>query len=226
MTLKGGLNMPNSNKRKLALCGWLQKHQREVYESSLKLQKFLFFYEVFSKTEGENADFRNLQGYERGPVFSTVYGDYKHEKSELDAVSMSIPQDELVKINQERAQKTSFMVKSLTENELTDLTHMFHVWSAKEARIMSGERNVPLSETDFNENDQELISQINAIYTNELVQNSTIVSVGEKNFVFSTDDYDKLTEQHHEVLRGLSTSQEIRNPVYVEIDKRGRLIVD
>ena len=226
MTLKGGLNMPNSNRRKLALCGWLQEHQREVYESSLKLQKFLFFYEVFSKTEGENADFRNLQGYERGPVFSTVYGDYKHEKPELDQVSMSIHQDGLVKINQDRAQKTSFMVKSLTENELTDLTHMFHIWRAKEDRIMSGERNVPLSEKDFNENDEELISQINAIYTKELVQNSIIVSVGEKNFVFSSDDYNKLTEKHHETLLGLSTNPEINNPVFVEIDKRGRLIVD
>lgn len=218
--------MPYSSKRKLALCGWLQDHHRDVYDSSLKLQKFLFFYEVFSKTEGENAEFRSLQGYERGPVFSTVYGDYTYEKFKFDVTSAGIYKDANVEINMKRAQKTAFMVKSLTENELTDLTHLFQMWKAKQERILSGEKSVPLMETDFNEEDKKIVIQLNEMYTDDVVQNSKIVSIGDKNFVFSKEDYDKLTETHYEVLTKLSVNQELNNPVFVEMDNRGRLIVD
>ena len=59
---KGGKTMLWSNERKLALSGWLNENHRSSYSSSLKLQKFLFFYECFSKVDGEEHDFSNLKG--------------------------------------------------------------------------------------------------------------------------------------------------------------------
>ena len=72
--------MINSNTRKLTLSGWLRKNNPREYDSPLKLQKFLLFYELLSKTAGEQADFDHLRGYKRGPVFSNVWGDYTKER--------------------------------------------------------------------------------------------------------------------------------------------------
>ncbi len=65
-----------SNDRKRCLSGWLHQNSTIAYNTALKLQKFLLFYECFSKVSGEKADFGHLRGYKRGPVFSQVWGDY------------------------------------------------------------------------------------------------------------------------------------------------------
>ena len=64
-----------SSDRKLSLSGWLQENNTLSYFSPLRLQKFLFFYEAFSKADGDYSDFSHLKGYKRGPVFSQVWGD-------------------------------------------------------------------------------------------------------------------------------------------------------
>ena len=45
-------------------------------------------------------------------------------------------------------------------------------------------------------------------------------------FVFRKKDRVKLTEQHFDVLSSLAESGQLFNPVYVDIDEGGRLIVD
>lgn len=50
-----------SNKRKLSLSGWLQANYMPAYRSPLRLQKFLFMYEAFSKAEGDESDFSRLK---------------------------------------------------------------------------------------------------------------------------------------------------------------------
>ena len=73
--------MINSDDRKLELSGWLMENDEDSYNDPLKLQKFLFFYESFSKANGKPADFDYLRGYKNGPVFSSVYGDYTKERN-------------------------------------------------------------------------------------------------------------------------------------------------
>lgn len=53
--------MLHSTKRKLALSGWLKQHNWNEYDTPLKLQKFLLFYELFSKTDGDEAEFSDLR---------------------------------------------------------------------------------------------------------------------------------------------------------------------
>ncbi len=52
-----------SNNRKLSLSGWLKQNYENEYNMPLKLQKFLLFYESFSKVEGEETDFGHLKGF-------------------------------------------------------------------------------------------------------------------------------------------------------------------
>ena len=44
----------------------------EEFADHLKLQKFLFFYEIVSKIEGQEYELTNLIGYTDGSVFSNV----------------------------------------------------------------------------------------------------------------------------------------------------------
>ena len=53
--------MINSTKRKLALSGWLKNNNGKEYDTPLKLQKFLLFYELFSDIDGDEADFSDLR---------------------------------------------------------------------------------------------------------------------------------------------------------------------
>lgn len=55
----------NSSKRKLSLSGWLKENDNVSYNTSLKLQKFLFFYEVLTKIAGEQAEFTYLTEYNK-----------------------------------------------------------------------------------------------------------------------------------------------------------------
>lgn len=73
-----------SNEHKLYLSGWFKENSEKEYSIPLKLQKFLFFYEAFTKADGENPDFDHLRGYINGPVFSNVWGDYSKNRNEFD----------------------------------------------------------------------------------------------------------------------------------------------
>ena len=219
--------MINSNDRKLSLCGWLQKTHPTEYDRTLKLQKFLFFYEVFSKVDGEKPDFSHLRGYQNGPVFSQVWGDYTKERSAFDSASIKCYNENTDSININRAEKSAFIVQILSEEELSNFTHCMNLWKSKEPRIMRRERNVSLAEEDFNESDAKLISALDDLYPLEVIRHSRVISLNNYYFLISDTDYERLTEEHRDILDTVSTSkEELHNPVYVEIDEEGRLIID
>lgn len=214
-----------STKRKLALSGWLKMHNEEEYDTPLKLQKFLLFYELFSKLENEEADFSHLRGYERGPVFSAVWGDYTKDRADFDRKA----EEEYEKssfINDERAKLSAFIVSVLPDEELSALTHQLNLWKCKEDRINSKEYNVTLDEEDFSEDDKILIRSLSDMFPPDLIDRSVVYCVGEKYFVFSKKDAKTLTEQDFDVLSELSSYPDLKNPVYVEKDNSGRLLVD
>lgn len=96
-----------SNARKLLLSGWLKENGSKEYNSPLKLQKFLLFYEAFTKINGELADFNHLRGYKRGPVFSNVWGDYTHERLAFDDAVQKEYDSPHEQLDVERAKKVS-----------------------------------------------------------------------------------------------------------------------
>lgn len=221
-----GFNMIYSNERKLSLSGWLMKNNFTSYETPLKLQKFLLFYEALTKVSGESPDFSHLRGYKKGPVFSNVWGDYTKERESFNAAAQSAYDKNVESINVERAKKCAFIVGTMTEQELSDLTHQMNLWKSKENRIMSGEYQVDLDESDFNYSDEKLISTLNMICSTDIIESSTIIPLDKKYFVFSKSDAELLTEKHFDVLLTLSENEELHNPVFVEFDEEGRLLID
>ncbi|WP_436358452.1 hypothetical protein ACR34G_02845 [Mycoplasma sp. 480] len=221
------MNKIYSNKRKLTLCGWLKENDINSYNNPLKLQKFLLFYELFSKIANEEFDFSYLKGYEKGPVFSNVYGDYKNQRSTFNKIVEEIYKNNQDKINSDRALKCSFIVKTATESTLSNVTHKLNLWKSKEELINKKDKNVPLDEKDFNNDDQELIKTIDSMYLIEQIKNSEVIHIKEKFFVFSKQDFNNLTNKQKEILEEVADSDELYNPIYVEIDEEdGGLIFD
>ena len=69
-----------SSQRQQAISGWLLENNPGAFADNLKLQKYLFFYEMSIYMENpEEAELDHLRGYEKGTVFSNVYGDYRHD---------------------------------------------------------------------------------------------------------------------------------------------------
>src|SRR5699024_4743813 len=118
----------NSNERKVELSSWLKLNQPSEFSDNLKLQKFLFFYEVLSKIENEEADFSYLRAYPNGPVFSNVYGDYVYQSLAFITRLDEFVDKPINEVNEERAKFAGFLVKILNEKELSDLTHELDAW--------------------------------------------------------------------------------------------------
>lgn len=218
--------MLNSNEEKITLSGWLKKNGNAEYKSSLKLQKFLFFYESFKKASGDKADFSYLKGWINGPIFSTVYGDYTYERILFDQEADLQLQNHYDMIDIEKAQKAHFLTSILSVAELSELTHKMHIWSAKKDRILESEPSVPLNERDFDEHDIKFVTLLNRLYSSDVINNTVVVHVGEYYFLFSKEDSVRLTEKHYDVLKMLAEKEKLTNPVYVDIDEEGRLIID
>lgn len=219
---------------KKKLCGWLQENHIELYNSSLKLQKFLFFYECFSKVKGLPYDFSGLKGYLQGPVFSSIYGCYTKEREWFDIeVYNSFHMDLSFQgrvMDDLTVDQAAFLCNIMTESEISEITHHMNIWSAKADRIRAGEKQVPLDESDFNEADTCFVTDLSRMYSRELIDNMYVVPVMNKRFLFSKNDAKDLTDEHRFVLRELveKCSDELVNPVYAEIDKElgGITIID
>ena len=202
------------------------KNSKAEYDTPLKLQKFLLLYECFSKVSGEKPDFGHLRGYKRGPVFSQVWGDYTKERAAFDRAAEESFSSGKITVDEDRAKKCAFVVRVLSEGELSELTHSMNLWKSKEKRILGGEYQVDLEESDFNEDDVKIISALDKMYPIELIENSSVVEIDSHYFVFHKSDMPKLTEQNFDTLSNLAESGQLVNPVYVEIDEGGTLIID
>lgn len=217
--------MINSSERKLALSGWLKENNSVAYNSPLKLQKFLVFYEILSKMSGYYAEFNSLKGYKNGPVFSNVYGDYTKARKTFDREVEKIYKDNTTLVDNLIVKQANIIVQTLTEKELSDLTHKLNLWKAKETRIMSGEYQVPLNEADFNLEDENLMRTLISIYPQELIDSAFVIPMDNKFFIFSKADQEQITEAHFDTLLELAGYEDLHNPVFVEIEN-GRLVID
>ena len=220
--------MINSTERQLTLSGWLKNNNVEEYHSPLKLQKFLLFYELFTKVSGETADFNHLRGYKRGPVFSNVWGDYTKERFAFNRAADNAFREHLNMVNEIRAKKTAFIVSVLSERELSDLTHTLNLWRSKKERILSDEYQVALEEKDFSSDDAAIMELLDEMYPIEMIEKSERISIDNITFVLPKEDFANLTEEMLDVLSELAEKHEkneLHNPVYVTIEE-GRLVID
>ena len=216
-----------SDARKLTLSGWLKNYNNSVYYNSLRLQKFLFFYEAFSQVDGDkDADFSNLKGYKNGPVFSKVWGDYTKEGFTFGCKAEEYFEKNFEKVNNDRALQCAFLVATLSESELSALTHIMNIWKSQEEWIIKGASQVPLYEKDFNQNDFNIIKSLQDMYPVDLINSSKIIPIDNTYFVIKDDKFQELKEEHFDVLSSIIKNEELHNPVFIDIDESGRLIID
>ncbi|MCZ8512424.1 hypothetical protein O9H85_08250 [Paenibacillus filicis] len=212
--------------RKRAISGWLKQNQIREFYSSLKLQKFLFFYEALSKVENDTSEFRALKGYANGPVFSDVYGDYTYQYDEFSSNVDSIYQMNPETINEDRAKFVGFLVKILSESELSEITHELNIWSTKEDDINRGVKQVPLREEDLNEDDSDLLRSLRNMYSIEYIDSVEVIQISGKSFIIKKTDIPKLTDEQKSVFITLANNQELENPVYISVSDDGVVLVD
>lgn len=215
-----------SNRRQISISGWLQENYYDEFNSHLKLQKFLFFYEVLCKIEDDEANFSKLRGYINGPVFSDIYGDYLYEKSEfMRAANMEYKANSDI-IDYEKALFSAFLVSIMSEEELSAFTHEFNIWNSKQDRILQGQKQVSLEENDLNDKDCELLTSLKRIYTTEYIQSVTVKKVADTRFIIKNTDYEKLTSEQLKTLNMLANMEPLENPVYITLSEEGVVLVD
>ncbi|MBI6598225.1 MULTISPECIES: hypothetical protein [Lacticaseibacillus] len=215
-----------SNERKLSLSGWLQKNDYSSFDTPLKLQKFLFFYESSAKVEADNYDFAKLKGYKNGPVFSQVWGDYTKERQGFEEKSRTAYEEDPSIVNEPRAKIIDFFIRVSSPVELSEVTHHMDIWSKKKDRIDRDEKQVELDSDDFSKHDADIIETIREAFPISYVETHKVLPVGNKSFVMSNEDAVRLTPEQSATLQALSQEPELDNPVYVHLDANGGIIVD
>src|SRR5690625_5131586 len=215
----------NSNLRKKTISGWLKQNYAQGFSSDLKLQKFLFFYESLSKVDGDESDFSYLKGYENGPVFSNVYGDYCYRNTRfIEEVEEAYELNHKL-VDEQRANLSGFLVNILNEEDLSDLTHELNIWKVKEEEIKGGAKHMPLEEKDFNINDVNILNSLREMYTTDYIESVEIIEMSDKSFVIEKEDFTNLTEDHEDVLITLASNEGLDNPVYLTLSEDGVLLV-
>ena len=196
------------NDRKKALINWANNRARAdgVFLPSLRLQKFLFFYECFSKVEGDEYSFENLKGYKRGPVFEDVYREIKQNEGNLYISKYTV--------NDERAVKALFLVLTLG-NELSEFTHHLDIWKTHEKTIIEDDLQVPLHDSDFSAHDTKVFKDIIYANSRQYIEQHKIIEVGGKSFVAPKEM--EIRENHYDAFYLAAIDPDFRNPVYVSI---------
>lgn len=67
---------------------------------------------------------------------------------------------------------------------------------------------------------------LDKMYPIDLIENSSIIEIDSRYFVFHKSDIPRLTEQHFDTLSSLAENKQLCNPVFVEVDEGGRLLID
>ena len=221
------ISMMFSDDRKFALSGWLQVHERTLYNRRYKLQIFLILYEFFSEIENDEADLNFLFGVEKGPVFGAVWEDYGTICDGFHISSKYRYEKKVINVNENRAKRCAFIVQTLTEEEWSSLMKKLNIYKAKESEILKHKYKIAeLDLADLNDEDINLITMLNNLYSSELVENSEIITVKKKIFVVLKVNYDQIIQNHMERLEKLAKKSKLHNPVFVKLDDEGKLVKD
>lgn len=226
-SLRRLIAMMFSDDRKYTLSGWFQVHERKLYNRPYQLQIFLILYEFFSEIENDESDLNFLIGVKKGPVFGAVWTDYGKICDRFHISSKYSYEKKVINVNENRAKRCAFIVKTLTEEEWSSFMKKLNIWKAKESEILNHKYNIAeLDLTDLNDEDINLITMLYNRYSSELVENSEIISVKEKKFVVSKIDHEKIIQNHMERLEKLAKKPKLHNPVFVKLDDEGKLVKD
>lgn len=214
--------MTYSSERKRALVGWSFNNASSF--TNVQLQKFLFFYELLSKIDGDSYELDGLKGYKNGPVFSTVFGDVKYDDNFKSDCGKQF-QSRANLVNESRAKLAGFLVKCLG-NKLSEFTHNMNIWAVKRDEIEKGERQVPLSEEDFTDNDAAALRAIETAYPESYIDSVETINISGKTFIYFKSDENRLSNNVYDILYEVALDSEFDSPVYISFSEEGELLLD
>ncbi|MCL2088225.1 MAG: hypothetical protein FWH14_01960 [Oscillospiraceae bacterium] len=214
--------MANASERKQALVGWANNNAG--FNSGIQLQKFLFFYECFSKVDGDTYELDGLKGYKNGPVFSGVYGDNRYDAANHNPRCNAMYAYQVGVINEPRAKLSAFLVDCLG-SKISDFTHKLNIWAAKEDEIKRNP-NVSLDEADFSEKDGSVFRNIERAYPESYIDSVNTLNLYGKTFIYFKNDKKRLTETVHNALNEAAHDPEFDSPVYITFGETGELLLD
>lgn len=211
-----------SRENKLSKIKWLVDEESVNNMSSLQIQKFLFFSEMFNRETNQNYDLYKLKAYKKGPVFSDVYGDYTYRKEQLleevrDSET-SFSEKEI-----ENMEKSKLLTLIHNDKDLSDLTHKFDLWKSKEPRLKMKEQDIEIYEKDISSQDSALFKRLYEYA--DTIKEYKIVKVNDTIFLFKENDRDLLKDNMLETLEKISEDSSLTNPVYVDIED-GVMLID
>jgi hypothetical protein len=218
--------MLKTSKRHLELLSWLYWNGNIQTWSQLQFYAFLFLYELQSIKEERktstftNYDISSLVATKDGPVFTTLHEDMFSNYIELRRY---VEPNKPFKINTQWARAFSFVISSITEQELKDIMREFHMWR-RASQQFEAQSEVPMLEKHIVEEEDFALLQtlLDAVPEYEY----EILEINDKRFVLSTEDCQSASIKHFNILLQLSRQEHLYNPVYIEIDANGHLIVN
>ena len=99
-----------------------------------------------------------------------IFAVHYYNQTALDPYVKESPYN----VNEVRA-RTALFVVCVLGNTLSDFTHIFDIWKAKETEIMRSDYQVPLSDSGFSENDKSIISDLLSMYPISLIDSNDII---------------------------------------------------
>jgi hypothetical protein len=181
---------------------------------------------MFNRYQRQQYTMDSLAAYERGPVYLDIYKEWKSTygfKNIPVSESPYMPSYVYQKEEEISLRKALFLIRSLTEKELSDLTHKLDMWKSKRDYIYRGHASAIIREKDITPEDDQRIALLFSICSDD--PNMVFINYGEKRFALTKIDAHLLTQEHHDVLRQLSMDEDLYNPVYITLEE-GALIID
>lgn len=218
--------MLKTSKRHLELLSWLYWNGNIQEWSQMQFYVFLFLYELQSIKEERktstftNYDISSLVATKDGPVFTTLREDMFNNYIELRRY---VESNKPFEINTQWARAFSFVISSITEQELKDIMCEFYMWR-RASQQFEAQSEVPMLEEHIVE--EEDFTLLQTLLDTVPKYEYKILEINDKRFVLSTQDCQSADIKHFNALLQLSRQEQLYNPVYVHIDTNKRLIID
>lgn len=210
--------------RRLTILAWLKDKGTTEFNNHIKMQSFLFFYEVFAKVNDYTYSLDFLTSYKNTIIFQDVYNDYTYKNDEFIAAIDGIVLEEYSKdVIGVFAEVALFYVQALNEYDLPELI-CGYLLELEDYTIDTELTFVTISVLS-----EETLNRIKQLYTGHpvsLIRDCRIITIEDLNFVFISKDFNRLTEEHMATLHDLLHVESLYNPVFVSIEPDGVLLID
>jgi hypothetical protein len=83
----------------------------------------------------------------------------------------------------------------------------------------------PLEQEEIS-NEPTLFAKCQELYTEEFIDSVIVIAINEYRFLIKKEDHKQLPQQLLSTLMEIAEKEEMSNPVYVEVDEDGVLLLD